>query len=402
MNYKLFTTLFIFLVLISNNLSAQWGYTLYGYVKTDVMLDTRQTVSAREGHVLLYPANRLEANGEDANEGLNFNILSIQSRFGFKVAAPDFLGAKSTGKMESEFFGSTNNDVGSLRLRHAYVKLDWGTHEVLAGHTWHPLFVEDCYPQVISFNTGIPFVAFGRNPMVKYTFKPGDFRFHLSAITERDFQSTGPDGETANYVRNSGIPMVNLGINYIDQNIYLAANACYKELKPRLITEKGFKEDDKSQGIIANVLARYSTKDFFVTGSVLFGQNTYDLLMIGGYAVSAISPDDGKWQYTPVDVASAWVDAAYGDKLNIGFFGGYCKNLGAENEVVGKFYSRGKDIDYIYRLSPRISYKLDQTQLAAEFEYTTAAYGTNDKMGKVLDSKEVANLRILLSAYIYF
>ncbi len=136
-----------------------WGYTLYGYVKTDVMLDTRQTVSAREGHLLLYPANKLETNGVDANEGINFNILSIQSRFGAKIKAPDFLGAKSSGIMEAEFFGSSNAVTGGVRLRVGVVKLDWGSHEFMAGQNWTPLFIEEAFAKTISFNTGVPFVA---------------------------------------------------------------------------------------------------------------------------------------------------------------------------------------------------------------------------------------------------
>lgn len=398
------------ILLLANSLYSQdkWGYTVYGYVKTDVMMDTRQTVSAREGHVLLYPKKKLlteEINSPtlvDANDGLNFNILSIQSRFGYKITAPEFLGAKSTGVLEGEYFGSTNTDVGSVRLRHGFLNLDWGHHKLLIGQFWHPLFIDETYARVISFNTGIPFVAFGRNPQVKYTFQQDELRLHLSAVTERDFPSTGPDGESSYYIRNAGLPMINFGAIYNDKNIYLAANACYKELKPRLATEKNYIETTKSRGIIANALARYKTDDFYVTASALWGQNTYDLLMIGGYAVSAIDSVSGVWTYTPVDVSALWLDAEYGKDLLLGIFLGYSKNHGAESEVVGKYFSRGDDIDYIYRISPRIVYNQGKTQFGAEFEYTSAAYGTKDKSGVVNADYEVANLRIVLSASIFF
>jgi len=76
----------IFVVCISESFYAQdsksgFGITLSGFVKTDIMFDTRQTVSAREGHFLLYPSPELlDLNQKDINDKPNFNILSIQSR----------------------------------------------------------------------------------------------------------------------------------------------------------------------------------------------------------------------------------------------------------------------------------------------------------------------------------
>lgn len=380
----------------------EWGGTPYGYVKADVMLDSRQTESVRDGQVLLYPKKPAESKGGDANDGMVFNILAVQSRFGYKIKAPDFLGAKSTGVMEGEYFGSADADIGSVRLRLAYVKLDWGNHEVQAGHNWHPMFTAEAYAQTISFNTGIPFVPFARSPLVTYSYKVDKFKFMLTGATEMEFPSTGPIGKSTTYIRNAGLPMVNLGLRYDNGNVLLAANANYKELKPRLLSEKGYKEDNVSKGIIANFLARYKTDDFFITATALVGQNTYDLLMLGGYAVSNIDTVTGIWEYTPIDVGSLWLDTQYGKDLTVGFFGGFSKNFGAEDTIRGSYFSRNKDIDYLYRLSPRISYKSGNTQISAELEYTVAAYGENDSKGRVVKSEEVGNLRVLLAAFIYF
>ena len=44
-----------------------------GFVKTDIFWDSRQTISVREGHFLLYPRNEsLDINGEDINDKANF------------------------------------------------------------------------------------------------------------------------------------------------------------------------------------------------------------------------------------------------------------------------------------------------------------------------------------------
>ena len=71
MRYVLIT-LFL-LALLSSHAGAQneaksFGLSLSGYVKTDLIYDSRQTSNLREGHFLLYPlAESLGADGEDLN-----------------------------------------------------------------------------------------------------------------------------------------------------------------------------------------------------------------------------------------------------------------------------------------------------------------------------------------------
>lgn len=400
---KIFLVL-ILLVLTVEIYSQDWGGTAYGYVKADIFMDTRQVVNVRDGHVLLYPANRLlDSNGLDANEGLAFNILAVQSRFGYKITAPDFLGAKASGVMEGEYFGSTNTDIGSVRLRLATVKLDWGQHEIVAGHDWHPLFIVEALAQTISFNTGIPFVAFARNPLFTYTYKPGKLKVMLSGVSEMEFPSTGPNGPSTEYLRNAGFPMLNLGLRYDFGKVFVAGNINYKELKPRLISQKGYNDHNVTSGWTKNLLLRYKEDNFYVTASILEGQNTFDLLMLGGYAVKRIDETTGIWEYTPIDIRSGWFDIQYGKELSVGVFGGFEQNLGSKDEVVNNlYYSRGSNIDYIYRLSPRVSYRMGKTQLSTEIEYSVAAYGDRNKFGRVDNSKEVSNLRVLLAAFIFF
>ena len=58
----------------------KFGIKLSGFVKTDIFFDSRQVITARQGHFLLYPANEnLDANGKDINAKWNYNILSIRA-----------------------------------------------------------------------------------------------------------------------------------------------------------------------------------------------------------------------------------------------------------------------------------------------------------------------------------
>src|SRR4030065_2733590 len=106
-----------------------WGIKFSGFVKTDIFYDSRQSSASnglREGHFYLFPDNILnDAAGKDLNANPSFHILNIQTRLRGDIAGPDAFGAKTSGAIEAEFFGTNESDLNGFRLRHAYVKLDW-------------------------------------------------------------------------------------------------------------------------------------------------------------------------------------------------------------------------------------------------------------------------------------
>jgi hypothetical protein len=415
---KILLLCFIASIFFTANLSAEeapkFGIEFHGFAKTDVMLDTRQTVAAREGHFLLWPANEsLDHDGEDINGDPNFNMLSIQTRLTGKITGPDFLGAKSSGVIEGAFFGQTNGDVNGFRLRHAFVKLDWdGSTQLMVGQYWNPLFATDAFAGVVSFNTGVPFQAFARNPQIRLTqaVAPG-FTFDVTLASERDFTSTGPDGGTSSYLRNALIPMLNFGLKYKSNSFIIGGNVNYKSLKPRLSTTvtvdevtETYKADEKVNGISFSGYARVNADNFYIKLQGLMGENQYDALQMGGYGVTSVDAATGKEEYAPWQVMSLFTDMQYGKTAAVGLFVGYSKNNGAKEDIVGTYWVRGANIDNIFRVSPRFIFQEGKTRFAAEFEYTAAAYGSidsGDKM-KVIDTKTVSNLRILIAAYIFF
>jgi hypothetical protein len=126
--------------------------------------------------------------------------------------------------------------------------------------------------------------------------------------------------------------------------------------------------------------------------------------MIGGYAVKSIlDPVRGIVDYATIRTASVWADfKTNGLKWSTGIFGGFSKNLGTGTEVAGPYYSRGANIDYLYRVAPRLILTVSKLKIATEIDYTVAAYGKTTGKALVSDSKEVGNLRILLGVYYYF
>ena len=125
--------------------------------------------------------------------------------------------------------------------------------------------------------------------------------------------------------------------------------------------------------------------------------------MIGGYAVSATDAVTQIKTYTNLNTGNVWADiATTGEKLVFGLFTGYSKNLGAKDNITGAVYGRGNNIDHLFRVSPRISLTEGRLTFAGEVESTTAAYGIMQSNGKVTNTNNVSNLRILISTIYKF
>lgn len=397
-----------------------FGIRFDGFVREDAIFDSRQVEQLREGMFLYYPLNSsLDVKGNDINARSSFNLFAIASRLSGKITGPEAFGAKTSGLLEGEFFGAANANINTFRLRHAYVKLNWSKTELLVGQTWHSLFTEECFPGTLNFNTGTPFQPFNRAPQIRIKQSlTNRIKVSLAALTQRDFSSTGPAGISYQYLSNSAIPEITLGISYArpktDSTALLGFGLVgeFKQLLPRLVTDSNVRATQKIQSMAAAAYFQFENKRFGIKVKATYGQNLYDQLMLGGYAIKydSVAVADGDWAYTNIVSGAAWMDAFVNiGKTNIGLFGGYSKNFGSFSNVSDwnnskSYYSRGYNIDYVYRVAPRISYTFGALKLGAEFDYTVAAYGSKlNSLGAVEQPSgtstakisEVANNRIL-------
>ena len=78
----------------------------------------------------------------------------------------------------------------TVRLRHAYLNLDWGKPSLLLGQTWHPLY-GDVAPQILNLNMGAPFQPFSRAPQIRFRYKTGDIQLTGAAIWQSQYLSQG-------------------------------------------------------------------------------------------------------------------------------------------------------------------------------------------------------------------
>jgi hypothetical protein len=403
----------VFLVSTINAFSQEtapvWGIKFTGYVKSDIFYDTRQSSAAnavREGHFYLFPDNVLnDTEGTDVNANPSFHMLNIQTRLRGDISGPDAFGAKTSGAIEAEFFGTSETDLNGFRLRHAFVKLDWTKTSLLVGQYWHPLFPAESFPGTISFNTGAPFTPFSRNPQVRLTQKAGPVGISFTAYSQRDFASTGPDGSSNKYMRNSGMPGFNLQVKVPAGKFFTGwAGADYKRLRPELKTTSNYETEETLGSFSIFTTIKLKTKPLTLSMMGIYAQNATDLVMLGGYAVSAVTDllRQDK-EYTNLNTGNLWLDVTTnGSKVTFGLFTGYSKNLGATSSITGTVYGRGTNIDHLFRISPRITFTSGKLSFSFEAESTTAAYGDMQNDGKVTDTENVSNLRLLLSSVYRF
>ncbi len=388
------------LPLLSNAQEKKFGVDWHGYVNYEMMWDSRQMVAARDGNVLLFPAAvKLDENGDDINAKSSLNMMTVNSRLQAKITGPDAFGAKTSGMISGDFFGTTNDKVSQLRLRQAFVKMNWDKTELLVGKTWHPLFVPACFPRVVSFGAAIPFGPLSRAAQVRLTHKMGDLKVMVAAMAQADFPSAGPAGASSIYLRNSAIPEVAAQLSYSKGGFFTALTATYLVLQPRTETATGYKTDEKIGGYNVNALAKYRFKDFTVNVSGLYGQNMTHLLMLGGYAVESVSDDAFQYEtYTNVNTMSVWTDIYTNfKKVNFGLFAGYTSNEGSNEAATNVAYSRGANIDYAYRISPRVVFTSGKVNFGVEALYDGVAYGTPDANYQFENSEEVHGVRLMTS-----
>jgi len=405
-----------------------FGLKFSGFVKNDFFYDSRQTVTIREGHFLLFPAAKNpDSENNDINARSGFNFLSIQTRLTGNITAPDALGAKVTGMIEADFFGNENAsfiDVNGFRLRHAFAKLSWTNTELLFGQFWHPFFITSNYSEVLSFNTGVPFQPFSRNPQLRIVHKLGNISLTGALCSQRDF--TSPGGSVI--LRNSSIPEMNGQIHYEAKNIenqtglLVGAGVGFKMLQPLMSTQKGsakYVTDEKVSGVSGTGFLKITLP--FLTYKIqgVYGQNLFDLTMLGGYAVSGITDTSRNTvEYSTLNNLAVWTEIITGTDIQAALWAGYSENLGSSDQIA--VYSnqvggtdatiRGSDIEYLFRVSPRVVFVSGKYSIGLETEYTTAAYATKDisgklnrdTNGKITDSERISNLRVLLSVILKF
>jgi len=407
----LFLGLFLFLGAYSQDTTStksEIKIQIHGFVKTDYWYDSRQVAYAREGLFTLFPKDmEMDKNGRDINGEGSFNYSAITSRLNFKIDGFNAFGAKTFGFIEADFSGMSNATLNSFRLRHAYLQMNWKKTELLMGQYWHPMFVTEVFPTVISLNTGAPFQPFIRSPQIRLTHHIGNFKMIVAALAQRDYSNIGPLGRDFSYLSNSLIPNLHLQFQYQRKAFTLGAAADWKALRPRLITDSNIITKSTVSGLSYMAYFKIKKKNFEWKTKAIYGQNLTEHLLLGGYAVAAIDSLTDVRTYTPTNHIFLWTDFLFTKKykrftLFPRLFLGYAKNLGTSVDNTGIYYATGSNIDIMYRVAPSISIKSGNTMFSLEWEVTQVNYGDIKVSGLISNTHSVTNHRFLLTGFYFF
>jgi len=127
--------LFLVIPVVSNagSMTSRYDVTFGGFVKFDLGW-TSQNANADAVN-----ASRSSSSSRKvfADEYGNTFMSGAETRFNFLIKGPDLWGAKTSAFIEGDFRGtSTGNQYGGFQLRHAFMKLNWQSAELMMGQNW--------------------------------------------------------------------------------------------------------------------------------------------------------------------------------------------------------------------------------------------------------------------------
>ena len=349
----------------------------YGFIRNYAVADTRESVYGTEDFFYYVPKDVKMVNGTDLNAQKTFAFAAITSRIGLDVTGYEVSGWNVGAKLEADFYAGVSGVTGTalLRLRQAYVTLAKGGFSAKIGQAWHPMAAD--MPHVFSLNTGAPFGPFSRTPEVVLEGKLSDSVTLTGALLwQMQYTSAGPEGASANYMKYSGIPELYLGLSYKANGFTGRVGVDMLSIRPRH-NDGTRKVSDRITTVSPFIYLEYTKNLFSIKAKSIFAQAGEHMNLNGGYGVSAVN-SDGSWSYSPTRNSSTWVSLSYGKKLQGVLFGGYVRNFGTKDALVGDLYfskNSFSNMRQMYRIAPEVIYNLGKVAFGLEYEMTSVQYG---------------------------
>ena len=406
-------------------------FKLYGFIRNFFAFDTRESTAGTADLFYYMPKDeKLNAVGDDLNAVPSFRFLALTSRVGLDVTGYQVGRTKFGAKVEADFYAGLSsssdkgvfpnqskvNGVAQFRLRQAYMTVGWDDLKACGkennasvflkvGQAWHPMAADQ--PHVFSLETGAPFNAFSRTPQVLMDAAIGkNFVISAAALWQMQYQSQGPVGASADYIKYACTPEGYVGLTVKSNNGFLArAGVDILSIKPRRLaainSETGkpvkdvkeekdkmiqYKVSDRITTVSPYIYLQYKHKLFEVKAKTIFSQGGEHMNLMSGYGISRNDFEDGHYEYTPFQTSSTWASLSYGKKWQVMLMGGYVQNLGTKGELVnvdGKasaddFYfsaNASKSFNSLWRVIPSVVYNIGKFSLGLEYNCTAARYG---------------------------
>lgn len=374
---------------LAGGLSAQDNSTIqfkpYGFIRNFLVVDSRESVYGTDDFFYYVPKDQKIADGVDLNDQVTVSFGALTSRLGLDIVGYRVNGWNVSAKFEGDFYAGLTGVTGTaqFRLRQAFMTLSKESLTLKVGQAWHPMAAD--LPHVFSLNSGAPFGPFSRTPEVVLDGKFSDsVTLTVAAIWQMQYTSAGPEGASANYIKYGGVPEVYLGLSYSKDGFTARAGIDMLSIKPRHLDASGTKKvSDRITTFTPFLYAGYTKGLFAVKAKTAFAQAGEHMSLNGGYGVSGINAD-GSWTYSPTRNSSSWISLTYGKKVQAVLFGGYVRNFGTRDALVGDLYfskNSFSNMTQMFRVTPELLFNWGKVTLGLEYELTGIEYGSFSKTG---------------------
>ncbi len=117
----------------AGSMTSRYDVTFGGYVKYDVGWSSQNNSADPTFSLRKSSSTRSVL----ADEYSNTFQSGGETRFNFLIKGPDLWGAKTSAFIEGDFRGvTTGNQYGGFQLRHAFMKFNWTSAELMIGQNW--------------------------------------------------------------------------------------------------------------------------------------------------------------------------------------------------------------------------------------------------------------------------
>ena len=384
-------------------------FKFYGFIRNYFVYDSRESKSGI-GDLFYYLPLDVKMNEnktEDLNATSSFRFLSLTTRVGVDVSGYSINNVHFGAKVEADFYSglSSASDVkgyfpdntkisgtATARLRQAYATVIWkdlgkekqNSVALKIGQAWHPMAAD--HPHLFSLEVGAPFGPFSRTPLVQMDANIGkNWVVSAAAIWQMQYQSTGPVGASAIYMKYGMTPEMYAAVAYKSKGFLIRAGVDMVSIKPReqaKVNDVTVKVSDRKTSVLGYVYTQYSHKKFAVKAKTTFGEGGEHMNLMSGYAKVGENPD-GSWEYASMRNSSSWLSMSYGKKWQGVLFLGYVKNLGLAEAAEGPlaksdvyFCGNGfSNINQMYRINPQVIYNIGKMNVGLGYQWTSVQYG---------------------------
>ena len=398
----------------ADKLAPKNNFKLYGFIRNYFIYDSRESVSGTGDLFYYLPKDVKMENGMDINAESSFRFVALTSRLGVDVSGYNINNVHFGAKIEGDFYAGLSNSsnanateyfpsnnkisgTATARLRQAYATITWkdlpmndeqkASVALKVGQAWHPMAAD--MPHLFSLEVGAPFGPFSRTPLAQMDANLGsNWVISAAAIWQMQYQSTGPIGGSALYMKYGKTPEMYAAVAYKTKSFLIRGGVDVLSIKPRVfgeLNDNPVKVSDRKTSVLGYVYTQYSYKNFAVKAKTTFGEGGEHMNLMSGYAKVGENAD-GSWDYASLRNSSSWLSLSYGKKWQGVLFLGYVKNLGLAEAASGPlakgdvyFCGNGfSNINQMYRINPQIIYNIGKLNVGLEYQWTSVQYGEYD------------------------